>query len=79
MEWLWLVPSLPLAGFLILILTQGRMPNPLVAMIGAGSIGFAALVALAAGLDFYTTSPPDGAHAQVLWTWLCGGWRGHAD
>ncbi|MCZ6869352.1 MAG: NADH-quinone oxidoreductase subunit L [Gammaproteobacteria bacterium] len=70
MEWLWLVPSLPLAGFLILILTQGRMPNPLVAMIGAGSIGFAALVALAAGLDFYTTSPPDGAYAQVLWTWI---------
>ena len=73
MEWLWLVPALPLAGFLILFLTQGRMPNPLVAMIGAGSVGFSALVALVASLDFYTTMAPDEKYVQVLWTWMDAG------
>ena len=52
MDGLWLIPALPLAGFLILFVTEGRLPNRAVAFIGAGSVGLSALVALFAGLDF---------------------------
>ena len=52
MDGLWLIPALPLVGFLILFVTEGRMPNRTVAFIGAGSVGLSALAALFAGLDF---------------------------
>ena len=38
MESLWLVPALPLVGFLILVLTEGRLSQTIVAVIGAGSV-----------------------------------------
>ena len=49
MEWLWLVPALPLAGFLLLFVSEGRLPDRLVAWIGAGSVGLSALAAAVAG------------------------------
>jgi NADH-quinone oxidoreductase subunit L len=41
---IWLVPLLPFLSFLTLFLTQGRLPRPLVGVLGAGSVGLAALV-----------------------------------
>ncbi len=60
LDLIWLLPILPLAGFLILVLSFGRLPRRLVALIGAGSVGLsfsvAALIAvsfLGSGLDFH--------------------------
>ncbi len=71
MAFLWLVPALPLAGALALLVSEGRLPQRVVAVIGAGSVGLAALAALLAGLEF---SAQGGApYAQHLWTWMAAG------
>ena len=71
MEHLWLVPALPLLGFLVLFLTEGRLPDRVVAAVGAGSVGLAALVALFVGYQF--TQSGVAGHPQVLWTWMAVG------
>ena len=71
MELLWLVPALPLAGFLILFVTQGKLPDRVVAVVGAGSVGLAALVALSVGFQFVRGGEP--SYAQHLWTWIAVG------
>ena len=71
MELLWLVPALPLAGFLILFVTQGKLPDRVVALVGAGSVGLAAIVALGVGFQFVQGGEP--SYAQHLWTWMAVG------
>ena len=71
MELLWLVPALPLAGFLILFVTQGKLPDRVVALVGAGSVGLAAVVALGVGFQFVQGGEP--SYAQHLWTWIAVG------
>ncbi|MDE0272554.1 MAG: NADH-quinone oxidoreductase subunit L, partial [Gammaproteobacteria bacterium] len=68
---LWLIPALPLVGFLILFITEGRLPNRAVAFIGAGSVGLSALAALLAGLDFLEQGGVP--QAEHLWTWMAAG------
>ncbi len=70
LNWLWLVPVFPLAGFLVLALTGGRLARPGIAMVGAGSIGLAALVTILIGIDFIVTPPPGYVYRQVSWTWI---------
>jgi NADH-quinone oxidoreductase subunit L len=67
LDTLWLIPALPFASFLVLVLTAGRLGKPLVALFGAGSIGLAALCVLWAGLEFLGDGTP--VHT-VLWTWM---------
>jgi NADH-quinone oxidoreductase subunit L len=68
LDLLWLIPALPLAGFLILALSP--LPKPGVAAIGVGSVGLSAL--LAAGVAFaFLASPPAGhVFRETLWTWM---------
>ncbi len=69
-ELLWLVPALPCAGFLILALFGDRLPRRAAPFIGAGSVGFSALVSFLIAYRFFT-APPEGEHfSQVLWTWM---------
>jgi NADH-quinone oxidoreductase subunit L len=67
---LWLVPALPLAGFLALLLTRGALPRRAVAIIGVGSVGLSALMALAVGWEFLSSPPSGYAYTQTLWTWM---------
>ena len=66
---LWLIPTLPFVGFLVLALVGARLPRRAVAAIGAGSVGLSAVVALlvAASTVGSAGSP---AFSQTLWTWL---------
>src|SRR5262245_32644524 len=68
MDSLYLIPSLPLLGFLLLLVTEGKLPKVAVAVIGAGSVGAAAIVTLMVGLDF--TAGNEAPYAQTLWTWM---------
>jgi len=70
MELLWLIPALPLAGFVILALAGARMPRPLAASIGAGSVGLSALIAVVTAAAFF---PDQRAHTQNLWKWIDAG------
>lgn len=74
MEKLWLIPTFPLLGFLILTLaplTLGSLPRKLTGFIGAGSIGLAALSTLLVGYDFLGSG--EQSFNQVLWQWFATG------
>jgi NADH-quinone oxidoreductase subunit L len=67
-ELLWLIPALPFAGALVLILAGTRMSRAGVSAVGVGSVGVAALVTLLVGFDFL--SSPAAPFRQVLWSWM---------
>jgi NADH-quinone oxidoreductase subunit L len=71
LDMLWLVPTIPLIGFLILTLTAGKLPEVPAAIVGAGSIGLSFFVALFAGLDFMASDVQ--SFSQELWTWISVG------
>lgn len=67
---LWLVPTLPLMGFLTLVIGNHRLPPRVVAAIGVGSVGIAALVAVAIAIQFFNAPPPHHVYVQPLWLWM---------
>ena len=67
---LFLIPALPFAGFIILALTGRRLPKSVIALVGAGSVGLSALIALLIGYRFITTSPSGRPFTQTLWNWM---------
>lgn len=67
-ELLWLIPALPLAGALILILTKGNLSRTVASIVGAGSVGLAAIVTIIINLNFISSGQQ--AYHQVLWTWM---------
>jgi NADH-quinone oxidoreductase subunit L len=66
---LWLIPALPLAGFLLLFATGGRLPKGAVTAIALLSTGLSALIALLVTGEFLA-APEHEAYRQVLWTWI---------
>src|SRR5919201_5553534 len=67
---LWLIPLLPLVGFLVVATAGSRLSQPQVAGVGVGSVGLAALLAVLVAWRFLTVPPPGAAYAQTLWTWM---------
>jgi NADH-quinone oxidoreductase subunit L len=65
---LWLVPSLPLVGFALLVF--GRLPRRLAACVGVGSIGLAALMTLLIALPFLSLPAEKQVFRQLLWDWF---------
>lgn len=70
---LWLIPALPFAGFLVLAIVGSRFPRPLVACVGVGSVGAAAILAVVTAVQFLSAPPPDHFFRLVLWTWVSVG------
>ncbi len=67
---LWLVPALPLLGFLLLAFFGRRLPGKSAGAIGAASVGLSAAAAVAVAAAFISSPPPGGSFHQVLWRWL---------
>jgi len=67
---LWAIPFLPLLGFVVLALAGRRLSRRAVAWIGAGSVGLAAVVALATAASFIASPPPSDAAVQALPSWF---------
>ncbi len=68
-ELLWLIPALPFAGFLFLVLAGG-LPRSAVAAIGCASVGLSASIALLICHQFLSSPPPGDFYTQTLWTWI---------
>jgi NADH-quinone oxidoreductase subunit L len=68
MDLLWLIPALPLSGFLTLLITEGRLAPLWVAVIGAGSVGAAAVITLLVGFAYVDAGSEP--MTQVLWQWM---------
>ena len=69
-DWLWLVPALPFAGFVLLALFGGRLRRAVAAWIGVGSVGLSAAVAFGVAASFFATPPAGGSVVQTLWRWF---------
>ena len=67
---LWLVPALPFAGGLILILSGSRLPRAVVPWIGAGSVGISAIITIFIGFEYLSNAETLRSFDQVLWTWM---------
>ena len=64
---IWLIPFLPLLSATLLMVSTGRMPRSLTAVLGAGSVGLAALLVALLAQGFLA----DGQVREVtLWTWM---------
>jgi NADH-quinone oxidoreductase subunit L len=67
---LWLVPALPLAGFVLLVVCGSRLSKAAAAIIGVGSVGVSSVIALLIAASFLLAPPPGRMFIQVLWTWI---------
>ena len=67
---IWLIPALPFAGFLALVLVGSHLSRRGVSSIGIGTVGLSAAVAVQTAICFILWPPPTGAYTQPLWEWL---------
>ncbi|WP_025040707.1 NADH-quinone oxidoreductase subunit L [Nitrosospira briensis] len=67
---LWLIPTLPLAGFLVLALSGRYLGHRSIAVIGTSSVALPALIAILIGIDFIAAPPPGFVFRQEAWTWI---------
>ncbi len=65
--YLWLVPLLPLVGFVILVVSQGNLDKRWVPWVGAGSVGLSA--ALAGWIGYEFLAGPAVSYKLPLWSW----------
>ena len=70
LSFLWLIPVLPLAGFLLLALCGGRLSRHQIAWVGCGSVGAAAVTTALVAADFLRTFPDQESYRQTLWNWI---------
>ncbi len=71
LDLIWLLPTFPALGFLALVLTGGRLGKPLVALIGAGSVGLSFLVAAMIAAQFLSSG--EEYFVREVWTWMAVG------
>lgn len=66
-QYIWLIPLLPFLSSVLMILSAGRLPQRAVALLGAGSVGLAALIVASVFISFLQNPQPFSLH---LWTWM---------
>ncbi len=69
-QYLYLIPALPLVGFLVLSLAGSNLNKRVIAWIGAGSVSIASLIAMIIGFQFLQTPSVGGDYTQTLWQWV---------
>ncbi|MCF7805906.1 MAG: NADH-quinone oxidoreductase subunit L [Candidatus Marinimicrobia bacterium] len=70
LDLLWLIPTIPFVSFLILVFMGARMSKKTAAVVGVGSVGISAIIAVGIGLQFMAAPPEGHAFTQTLWTWI---------
>lgn len=70
LDFLWLIPALPFASFLLLALFGNKFPKNMAGAIGAGSIGLSALLTIWLGINFFALPQGNPSFSQTLWTWI---------
>jgi NADH-quinone oxidoreductase subunit L len=69
MRLLWLIPALPLGGFLLLALLGRGRSERAIAIVGVGSVGLSALTAVLVALEFFA-APAGTVFHQTLGRWI---------
>ncbi|HUQ66699.1 MAG TPA: NADH-quinone oxidoreductase subunit L [Flavitalea sp.] len=68
-NYLYLIPSLPLLGFLILSLFGRNLSKIIIAIIGAGTVILSAIIVITIAVNFSS----DQTIRQILWQWFSSG------
>ncbi len=68
LDLIWLLPTFPLLGFLILALSEGRLNKNIAGWVSAGSVGLSFVVAALAAMAFLQSGLE--SHTVPLWTWM---------
>ncbi len=68
LDLIWLLPTFPLLGFLILALTEGKLARGPAGWIGAGSVGLSFAVAALVSVSFLQSGLE--SHTMSIWTWM---------
>ena len=68
--WLWMIPALPVAGFLLLALAGGRLSRRVVACIATSAVGLSAAAAGLVAISFLRAQPAANSYTQTIWVWL---------
>ncbi len=68
MTLLWLIPTLPFIGAFVLVLFGSQLPKKMVPVIGAGSVGLAAIFTIIVGIDFISSTAI--SFDILAWQWL---------
>src|SRR6476620_539519 len=69
-QFLFLIPALPLMGFLVLSLAGKHLSKRTIAVIGAGTVTTASLITILIGLQYLHDPFPGKAYTQILWEWI---------
>jgi len=76
LDYLWIIPALPLAGVLANGFLGYRLGRRFVAVVGPGVVGLSFLSSVAAWMALLTLPAEERHIEQVLWTWvLVGDWQ----
>ena len=67
------IPAIPLLGFLVLALFGSKLTRRTTGIIGAGSVGIAALLTLITGAVFIKSLPQVKSYSVVIWEWINAG------
>ncbi|MCO4292652.1 NADH-quinone oxidoreductase subunit L [Solitalea sp. MAHUQ-68] len=67
---IWLLPALPLFGFLLLAFLGSKFNREAIAFIGIGSVSLATIVSLYLAINFISSPPENGFISQTLWQWM---------
>lgn len=70
LNFLWLIPALPFAGFLRLVFIGPRLSKTGIALTGVGSVAISTLISIMIGVSFISSPPPDYVYTQTLWNWV---------
>ncbi len=70
LDLLWLIPTFPFCGFIVLSLLGARFHRVVVGIVGVGSVACSAVLALLIGMSFITSPPAGYSYTQNLWTWI---------
>lgn len=68
LDLLWLIPALPFAGAIILVLLNSRLSKGVSAAIGSGTVGLSAVLTILVGYDFLNSGLASYRH--VAWIWF---------
>ncbi len=70
LSWLWLIPAVPLVGFVFLAIAGRKIPRKYVAIVGCASIGISAVISIIIAARFINSPPQGNAYVQQLWVWI---------
>ena len=66
----WLIPALPLAGFLLILLFGRRLGEPLAGWLAAAMVGGAFLVTVGVFLDLVSMDEHSRSHVETVFSWI---------